>query len=171
MPQDDLIAKLARQIDAAKKAEHFAVDAVSVAALRRRGACELHSICAAFVSSVNSKLSQATLDLSPSAYTPEMFHDSGVNLIRIGSQGREMQITFGATRQLVSSEKFLIPYVLEGELRTYNQRMLERFEIRSQPLFFCLENDHADWRFFDWRTRQTGPVDCELLVNLMGRLF
>jgi len=171
MPQDDLIAKLASRIDAAKKAEHFAVDTDYVNVLRRRGACELHSICAGFVSSVNDKLSQATLDLSPSVYAAEMFRESGANLIRIGSQGREMQITFGAPRQLVSTEKFLIPYVLEGELRTFNQRMLERFEIRSQPLFFCLENDNAGWRFFDWRTRRTGPVDGELLVDLMGRLF
>jgi hypothetical protein len=171
MPQDDLIARLASQIDAAKKAERFTADADYVAALRRRGACELHSICAGFVSSVNNRLSQATLDLSPSVYAEEMFRESGVNLIRIGSQGREMQITFGATPQLVSTEKFLIPYILEGELRTYNQRMLERFEIRSQPLFFCLQEDNAGWRFFDWRTSRTGPVDSELLVNLMGRLF
>jgi len=69
MPQDDPIAKLARQIDAAKKTEHFAVDADRVTALRRRGAAELHSICAEFVSSVNSRLSQAALDLSPTEYT------------------------------------------------------------------------------------------------------
>ena len=170
MPQDDLIAKLARQIDASK-AEHFAVDAAHVGGLRRSGACELHSICAEFVSSVNRKLSQATLDLSPSVYAPEIFREPGVNLIRVGSQGREMQIAFEATPRLVSTEKFLIPYVLEGEVRTYNQRMLERFEIRNLTLFFCLEEDHARWRFFDWRTRRTGPVDAELLVNLMGRLF
>lgn len=171
MARDDLIGKLARQIDAAKKAEHFATDVDRVASLRRRGACELHSICAQFVSSVNSQLSQPALDLSPSEYTAEMFREVGVNLIRIGSQGREMQITFEATPQLVSDVKFLIPYVLEGEVRTYNQKMLDRFEIRSQALFFCLEEDSASWRHFDWRTRGTGRVGCELLVNLMGRLF
>jgi hypothetical protein len=171
MPQDDQIAKLARQIDASKKTEHFAADADRVGALRRRGACDLHSICGEFVSSVNSRLSQTALDLSPSVYAPEVFREPGVNLIRIGAQGREMQIAFEATPQLVSTAKFLIPYVLEGEVRTYNQRMLERFEIRSLTLFFCLEEENARWRFFDWRTRRTGPVNSELLVNLMGRLF
>ncbi|HYL83157.1 MAG TPA: hypothetical protein VE263_02905 [Candidatus Angelobacter sp.] len=171
MQQDDLIANLARRIDAAKKAEYVATDGEQVAALRRRGACELHSICAEFVSSVNGRLSQAALDLSPSGYTPEMFRESGANLIRIGSQGREMQITFGATAQLFSAEKFPIRYVLEGEVRTFNQSMLERFEIRSQTLFFCLEEDNARWHSFDWRTRRTGPVGTELLVGLMGRLF
>ncbi|HLN01702.1 MAG TPA: hypothetical protein VK335_20605 [Bryobacteraceae bacterium] len=171
MPQDDLIARLARQIDAAKKAEYCVVDADCVAALRRRGANELHSACAEFVSSVNSKLTQAALDLSPPEYAEETFHESGVNLIRIGAQGREMQITFEATRQLFSTQKFLIPYVLEGEIRAYNQRMLERFEIRSLALFFCVDQDNATWRFSDWRTKRTGPVGNELFVDLMGRLF
>ena len=171
MPQDDLIARLARQIDAAKKNEHSSADADHVAALRRRGACELHSICAEFVSSVNTRLSRAALDLSPSVYAADMIREPGVNLIRIGSQGREMQITFEATPQLVSTLKFLIPYVLEGEVRAYNQKMLERFEIKSQALFFCLEEETAKWRFFDWRTRRTGLLGPELLVDLMGHLF
>jgi hypothetical protein len=171
MSHDDPIARLARQIDAARKAERFLLNADDVATLRRRGACQLHSLCAEFISSVNSRLSHGTLDLSPPAYTPEMFRESGVNLIQIGSHGRQMQIAFEAPPQLVSTEKFLVPYVLEGEVRTYNQKMLERFEIRSQLLFFCLEEDRAVWRFFDWRTRGTGLVDRELLVTLMGRLF
>jgi len=171
MPQDDLIARLARQIDSAQMSEHFALDANYVGALRRRGACELHSICAEFVASVNSRLSRAALELAPSAYTVEMFRDPGVNLIRIGSQGREMHITCAATPQLVSTAKFLTPYVLEGEVRAYNQKMLERFEIQSRALFFCLEEDTAIWRFFDWRTRRTGPLASELLVDLMGHLF
>lgn len=171
MTQDDPIARLARQIDAAKKAEHAQADAEYVAALRRRGAAELHSICAAFVSSVNSRLSQATLDLSPPTYTLEMFRESSVNLIRIGSQGREMQIAFEASPQPFTTEKFRTPYVLEGEIRAYNQSMLEHFEIRSQALFFCVEEDAAVWRFFDWRTRRTGIFSGELLVELMGHLF
>ena len=171
MPQDDLINRLARQIDAAKKAEHCVVDADCVAVLRRRGACELHSACAEFVSSVNSKLTQAVLDLSPPAYAEENFHESGANLIRIGAEGRELQITFEGTRQLYSTQKFIVPYVLEGEVRTYNQRMLEHFEIRSLALFFCVDQDNATWRFSDWRTKRTGQVGTELFVDLMGRLF
>ena len=94
-----------------------------------------------------------------------------MNLIQISSQGREMQIAFEATPKLVSTEKFLVPYVLEGEVRAYNQRMLESFDIRSLLLFFCVEEGTAGWRFFDWRTRHTGPVDRELLANLMEPLF
>ena len=171
MAQDEAIVRLARQIDATRRAEHFLVDAGEVATLRRQGACELHRICAEFVSAVNSRLSGALLDLSPPTYAPEMFREPGVNLMQISSQGREMQIAFEAAPQLVSTEKFAIPYVLEGEVRTYNQRMLERFEIRSRSLFFCVENGTAVWRFFDWRTLSTGTVGRELLVSLMEPLF
>ena len=171
MAEDDAIVRLARQIDAARKAERFLVNADEVASLRRHGAGELHRICADFVSSVNHTLSEAALDLSPAPYAPELFREPGENLIQIGSQGRQMQIAFAAPSKLVSTEKFLVPYVLEGEVRTYNQRMLERFEIRSLLLFFCVESGAAQWRFFDWRSRHAGPVDHDLLVSLMKPLF
>jgi len=61
--------------------------------------------------------------------------------------------------------------VLEGEVRTFNQRMLEHFEIRSIMVFYCVEEDKAIWRFFDWRTRGTGAVGREMLAGLMERLF
>ena len=149
------------------------VSAEDVTALRLRGACELHEICAEFVASLNSKLAGAAVELSPLTYAPEMFHAAGANLIQIGSEGREMQIAFQATPELFSTEKFLVPYVLEGEVRTYNQKMLEHFEIRSQLLFFCLNlNEHtAEWRFFDWRDGRTAVVDRDLLAGLMERLF
>jgi len=171
MAYDDTISRLARQIDAARQSERFLVDAGEVANLRRRGAAELHQICAEFVASLNSRLSHAMLDLSPPVFTPEMFRETGVNLFQIASQGREMQIAFQAPALLFSTEKFLVPYVLEGELRAYNQKMLERFEIRSYSLFFCVTQEGAVWRFYDWRIPHTAPVDPNLLAGLMERLF
>jgi hypothetical protein len=171
MAQDDAIAKLARQIDAAQRAERFLVDTDQVAKLRRRGACDLHGLCAEFVSAVNGRLSDALLELSPPAYSAGLFGESGPNLIQISSQGREMQIVFAATTQLASTEKFAMPYVLEGEVRTYNQRMLERFDIRSRMIFFCVEKENARWRFFDVRTRSTGVLTGDILASLLEPLF
>ena len=171
MSQEKPIFRLARQIDAAKKAERFLVDDSEVVTLRREGASSLHRICAEFVATLNSGLANATVELSPLTYGQELFRESGANLFQISSQGRQMQIVFEVPPQLVSTEKFGIPYILEGEVRTFNQRMLERFEIRSRLIFFCVENETGAWRFFDWRTRHTGPVDSELLVSLMEPLF
>ena len=62
MALDDAIAKLARQIDAARQSERFLVNGDEVARLRRQGACRLHQICADFVASLNSKLTQAVIE-------------------------------------------------------------------------------------------------------------
>jgi hypothetical protein len=171
MAQDDIIARLARQIDATQKAERFLTRTDQIANLRRQGAFDLHRLCADFVSSVNGKLSQAALELSPPTYSPDFFRQPGANLIQISSQGRQLQITFVATSQLASTEKFPVPYVMEGEVRTYNQTMLDRFEVRSLSIFFCVEEETAKWRFFDWRTRRTGMIDGQLFASLMEPLF
>ncbi len=171
MSQEDAIARLARQIDATQRAERLLVDAGEVTRLRRRGACDLHRLCAEFVSSVNGRLSEPLLELSPPTYSGEEFRESGPNLMQISSQGRQMQIAFGATAQLASTEKFLTPYTLEGEVRTYNQAMLEHLDIRSRMIFFCVENGNAVWRYFDWRTRTTGTLSVDILVSLIEPLF
>jgi hypothetical protein len=171
MAEDDVIVRLARQIDAARKSERFLVNAAEVAGLRRVAACRLHQICLELVSSLNRELSHSAVDLSPPSFAPDLFRESGVNIFQIGSQGRQMQITFQATAQLFSTDKFLIPYVLEGEVRTYNQRMLEHFDIRSRLLFFCLEEDSAVWRLFDLRGPRSALVDRDLLASLMEPLF
>jgi hypothetical protein len=171
MPHDDLITRLAKQIDTTTRAERLSVDTAAAASLRREGAGELHRICAEFVSSVNGALTDARLELSPAEYRPEMFRESAANVFQISSQGRQLQIKFGAGPQLVSTEKFLIPYVLEGEIRTYNQQMLERHEIRNLLVFFSIEREEASWRFYDWRTARTGRIDHALLASLMEPLF
>jgi len=102
MPQDELLERLARQIDATKKAEHYNVSGEDIATLRPPGACALHAICADFVASVNSRLSEAELELAPLEYAAEAFRDAGANLFQIGSQGRQMQLSFESTRESVS---------------------------------------------------------------------
>jgi hypothetical protein len=82
-----------------------------------------------------------------------------------------MQVVFQTTRQLFSTDKYSVPYILEGEIRTYNQSMLDRFEIRNQSLFYCIGDDRAFWRFYDWRNPRILPVDVDLLATLMQRLF
>ena len=172
MAQDDRIARLAQQIGSlAKKDEHLLLKEDEVAALRRKGACELHAICADFVASVNRLLSPALLELTPPQYAPEIFRESGVNLIQINAQGRIIQIAFEASRPPFSTEKFRIPYILEGEVRTYNQEMLERTQIRSQALFFCVEEKRNTWRYFEWRHGSTGIFNRDLLVSLLERLM
>jgi len=165
------MARLARQIDAARRTEYESISMDDIAALRRQGASDLHAICADFVSRLNSRLSHAALDLSPLVYSSEEFRDSGPNVFQVSSQGRQMQITFTGVPGRVSTDKFLVPYMLDGEIRSFNQRMLERFEVRTLSIFYCLEDARVTWRFYEWRTLRTGPVTRELLASEMERLF
>jgi hypothetical protein len=171
MAEPDRIAKLAKQIDSVtRKDQHLLLTENEVAGLRRQGAFALHSICADFAASVNRLLSPAVLELTPPVYAPEMFRESDVNLMQINAQGRVVQIAFEATREIFSTVKFRIPYVLEGEVRAYNQEMLERTQIRSQAMFFCLEENGNTWRYFEWLNGRTGAFDRDQLVSLLERL-
>jgi hypothetical protein len=171
MAEQDPITRLARQIDnLTKKDQHLLLTENEVVGLRRQGAFELHSICAEFVASVNQLLSPAVLELTPPEYAGEMFRESGVNLIQINAQGRIIQIAFEATREIFSTEKFRIPYVLEGEVRAYNQEMLERTQVRSQALFLCLEENRNTWHYFEWLNGRTGAFGRDQLVRLLERL-
>jgi hypothetical protein len=169
--EQDRIARLAKQIDSdIRKDQHLLLTETEVAGLRRRGAVELHSLCADLVASVNRQLSPPVLELSPPEYAAEMFRESGVNLIQVNAQGRIIQIAFEATRQIFSTEKFRIPYILEGEVRAFNQEMLERTQIRSQALFFCLEENRNTWRYFEWLHGRTGAFERDQIVSLLERL-
>jgi hypothetical protein len=171
MSQDDPILRLARHIDRTTRAEQLVANAQDVMAVRQQGAGVLYSTCEQFVALVNRRLPGPELELAPASYSGESFRDGAPNVFQIGAGGRQMQIAFGAPRELVSTEKFLIPYILEGEIRTYNQKMLERFEIRSLSIYLCIEDGRSTWRFYDWRSRRTGKVDPDLLASLMDPLF
>lgn len=171
MSEDERIARLAKQIGSEiRKEQHLLLTTDEIIEHRRQGAKELHSICADFAASVNRLLAPPVLELTPSEFTPEMFRESGANVFQINAQGRIVQITFESTPQKFSTEKFLIPYILEGELHAYNQEMLERTQVRSQALFYCVEAKQNAWHYFEWVRGRTGIFGRDQLVNLLERL-
>jgi hypothetical protein len=171
MAQDDRLHRLALHIEAlAQKDERLLQKTREVAALRRQAACALHSVCSGFVASLNGLLSRPIVEIVPPEYNAEMFQEAGANLIQINAQGRLVQIAFQATSDLYSTEAFKLPYTLQGEIRTYNQEMLDRVEIDEQRLFFCVQKEGSGWRYFDPRKYRTGLFDQEFLVSLMERV-
>ena len=172
MAEDERIARLARQIGSGiKRDKHLLLSEAEILDLRRQGASELYSICADFVASVNRLLTPSILELMPAEYSAETFRQPGTNLMQVSAQGRIIQIAFEATRQRFSTEKLLIPYILEGEVRAYNQEMLERTQIRSQALFYCLEEKGNRWHYFEWLHGRTGTFGRDQLRGLLERIF
>ncbi len=171
MADEERIARLAKQIgDDIRKEQHLLLTDREVIELRRQGAAKLHGICSEFAASVNRLLVPPVLELAPPDYTPEMFRNTGANLIQLNARGRIVQVAFESTRDRFSTDKFLVPYILEGEVRAYNQEMLERTQVRTQALFFCLEENRPVWRYHEWANGRSGEFGTDQLVNLMERI-
>ena len=164
----DRLRKLAQAIEALAEKDSVLVQKThEIAALRRQAAMELHAICCSFASEINRHLSQPQVQFDPSAYSAESFTDNGVNLLQINVRGRILQIEFESTPEMISTENFRVPHILEGSIRCFNQEYLEQAVIEEQYIFYCLEKKRKLWRFFDARTYRSGPFDRDYLVALM----
>ncbi|HEY7393103.1 MAG TPA: hypothetical protein VH640_31575 [Bryobacteraceae bacterium] len=164
--------RLAENIDAlAEKDQQLLHRTRQIAQLRRCAAVEMHTICAEFAISLNHLLSRAQVVLDPPMYSLDSFDEERKNLFQINASGRILQIDFGATPELISTEEFRVPYTLEGSVRAFNQQFLEKDVIEEQLIFYTLENEKNWWRFFDARTYRSGPFGQDYLVSLMERLI
>jgi|HubBroStandDraft_1064217.scaffolds.fasta_scaffold60944_3 hypothetical protein len=169
--QKERLKKLAQRIDAlARKDESTIEKAREIAALRRKAALDLYGICADFVRGLNELLARTELEFDPDDYRPDSFQEHGIHLFQINARGRILQIRFEATEELVSTEDFRVPYVLQGAVRCFNQRLLDQDLIEEQLLFYTIEKRRTMWRFFDARTHRSGPFDADYLTGLLEQL-
>ncbi len=142
-----------------------------VSRLRNEAVRSLHALCSGFVSGVNAHLTRTKLELAPEELPGEPFHIDRPNLLQIQVRGRLLQIELDTPDELISTENFRIPYVLEGAVRAFNQDLLDRNAIEEQYLFACIDKDQIIWHFFDARTYKAGAVDQTYLVNLLEKLL
>jgi len=169
---NDRLQRLAQRIRAlAEKDERRLRRAEEVEAVRRAAARELHSVCADFVAEVNSRLDDRVVSLDPPEYGAASYNDDSTNLLQINVHGRILQVAFAATAELVSTEDFRIPYILEGSVRAFNQELLDKDLIEEQPLFYTMERNRNMWRYFEARTYHSGPFDRDYLVSVMERIL
>jgi len=169
--QKERLKRLAHRIDAlARKDESVIERAREIALLRRKAALDLYGICADFVREMNELMTRTELEFDPDEYHPESFQEHGIHLFQINARGRILQIRFEATDELASTEDFRIPYILEGAVRCFNQRLLDQDLIEEQLLFYTLEKRRTMWRFFDARTHRSGPFDADYLIGLLEQL-
>lgn len=163
---------MAQSIDAlVEKDDRMSRQLEVVSRLRNEAVRSLHVLCTGFVAGVNAHLTRTRLELAPEALPEEPFNPERPNLLQIQVRGRLLQIELDAPDELISTENFRIPYVLEGAVRAFNQDLLDRNAIEEQYLFACVERDRITWHFFDARTYQAGAVDQAYLVKLLEKLL
>jgi hypothetical protein len=166
------LKRLAESIDALSEKDEIMIRYMrDMAALRRAAAAELHAICCGFVTAVNDLLSRGALSLDPAEFSAGAFRDDASNLIQMNIRGRILQVEYTATPDLSSTEDFRIPYTLEGFVRAFNQKLLDKNLIEEQLIFYTLEKTGNMWRFFDARTYRSGAFDQEYLVGLMEQII
>ncbi len=168
----DRLRRLSERIDALSEKDESLIRYMrDMVALRHAAAAELHSICGGFVNSVNGLLTRGTITLDPPEFLLAAFRDDAPNLIQMNVRGRILQVEYTATVELSSTEDFRIPYTLEGFVRAFNQRLLDKNLIEEQLIFYTLEKTGNRWRFFDARTYRSGAFEQEYLVGLMEQIL
>jgi len=166
------LEKLARRIESASQQDEERLVKVREAErLRSRAALELHSLCAALVEAVNGLLTKPAVELSPPDYSEASFRETGANVFQINVSGRMVHLEFQATETLSSTERFRIPYILEGAVRAFNQELLDLAVVPEQLLFCCPGRGRLDWLWFDPRTQHSGPLDQDRLITLFEQLL
>ena len=171
-PHDDRLHRLAQRIRSLAETDERRLRRVrEVEAARRTAALDLHAVCADFVDAVNGVLEDRLILLDPPEYSPAAYSDVSPNLLQINVHGRILQVTYSATAELISTEDFRIPYILEGSVRAFNQEMLDKDLIEEQPLFYTMEGSHNMWRYFEARTYRSGPFDREYLISVMEQIL
>jgi len=163
---------LAVEIDALSAKDESQLRRIrEIAELRHAAARELHTICSDFLRDINPLLKNGELLLDPPEFQDEHFDDDAANLLQLHIRGRILQVEYTSTQELISTEDFRIPYILQGFVRAFNQELLDKDLIEEQLIFYTLEKQNGMWRFFDARTYRSGPFDEDYLISLMRQLI
>lgn len=170
--KDTRYKRLAKKLDELPAKDEERIRQIREMELRQRlGAVELHELCLDLVHTLNSMLKKLRLEITPEVYNPDRIESENGLLFQINANGRILQVAVNSPENLITTEHFRIPYVLRGAVRSFNQESLERQEIQETPIFYCQEREDFAWVFMETRTRKTGPVDKDFLMDVLERLL
>ena len=176
---EDRFQRLAHKIEALhRKDESAAARRREVDLQRDLAARRLHEICRRFVERLNSLIEGDRLELMP-AELPEQLDMDGQLQIMLNVRGRVLLIALEPPPALVSTENFRKPYIFQGEVRFFNQELLDEARVEEHGLYFCPGEGSKDgsgrrqgaWLFWNGRNYKSGPVDEEYLASLLEQLM
>jgi hypothetical protein len=168
----DRLSRLAEAIESVSLRDRQRIlEAERIDRLRASAAADLYGICRELVDALNSRLSDPALILDPPVYSRQNFEDGRANLFQINLRGRLLQIGFGSTDELISTEDFRSPYILTGSVRSFNQELLDRQAMEEHNIFYCLEGEGGRWFFSDCRAYRTGKLTPDFLARELERLL
>ena len=87
-------------------------------------------------------------------------------------RGRILLLDIGAPADLVANDNFKKPYILEGEVRIFNQELLEEERVEEHGIFFCPgEGPQGSWMYWNGRAYKSGYVDETYLASLLEQIL
>jgi hypothetical protein len=169
---DTRLKKLARKLDVAAEQDLVRIAReLEVLNTRREAAAGLHDLCARFIARLNLLVTALRLELTPPEFVAEGLPETHTHLFQINASGRVVQFSFTATAELEATEDLRVPYTMEGSVCWFNQRMLERDDVREHRLSYCLDKGGNEWRFLDLQTHRVGEVDEDYIAGLLEALL
>lgn len=175
---EDRFVRLAKKIEGLRhKDESAAARRREILRLRGLAAGHLHKICAGFAARVNAVLKEDQVDLVP-VEPPGIVEDTNQQIM-LNVRGRILLITLEAPSSLASTDNFRIPYILQGEVRFFNQELLDESLVEEHGLFFCPGEGPKDdkgrrqgaWLYWNSRNYKSGPVDEDYFAGLMEQIM
>lgn len=175
---EDRFVRLAKKIEGLRrKDESSAARRHEILRLRGLAAGRLHQICASFAARINAILKDDQLDLVP-VDPPAVVEDTNQQIM-LNVRGRILLITLEAPSSLASTDNFKTPYILQGEVRFFNQELLDESLVEEHGLFFCPGEGPKDehgrrqgaWLYWNARNYKSGPVDEEYFAGLMDQIM
>ncbi len=176
---DDRLRRLALKIEELRRKDDAAASRRHEIERQREGAVrELHELCTRFAERLNSYVREDRLEVTPEELLQEIPSDCRLQFM-MNVRGRVLLIDLEAPSSQVSTELFRKPYIVQGEVRFFNQEYLENARIEEHGLFFCpgegpRESDgrrRGAWLFWNGRTYKSGAVDENYLAGLMEELM
>lgn len=138
---------------------------------RTEGIRRLWEICRLFAEHLNSYVGEDRLELSPADPPQEISDDTQVQLL-LNVRGRVLLLDIRPPNSLVAAENFKKPYILEGEVRFFNQELLEDDRVEEHGVFFCpSEGQDGAWLYWNGRTYKSGRVDEDYLAGLLEQIL
>jgi hypothetical protein len=180
---DDRIRRLARKIeDLRRKDETASARRHEIHRQRQQAAERLHKICECFVEQVNGMIKEDQMMLVPGEFSTEIGPEGGADgrmQFMLNVRGRVLLIDLEPPPSLVSTELFRKPYILQGEVRFFNQELLDDSRVEEHGIFYCPNEGAKDangrrtgaWLFWNGRSYKSGLVDDGYLAELMEQLM
>jgi hypothetical protein len=176
---EDRFRRLAQKIEALRRKDENANSRrIQVASQRLEAVRELHSTCLRFTEHLNKLIQHDRVELSPPELPAQIDSDCRMQFM-LNVRGRVLLIDLEAPAALVSTDLFRKPYILQGEVRFFNQEFLEDARVEEHGLYYCPGEGpkgtdghrRGAWLFWNGRNYKSGSVDEEYLAGLMEELM